>query len=232
MILFNLLFLSLFSFASFEPPALTRPVTDNAGLLKPQEAQSLNQILKDVYNSGGPQFAILTIDSLEGTSLFDASIKTVEKWKLGTEEKDKGLLIFIAKKERKIRIEVGQGLEGVIPDIIAKRAIEQIMRPYFKKGEYSQGIYIATLSLLKRAEPNLRLDSKTPNLSESKRSSSKSIFNIIFLIAALIIFIFNPRLLFYAFLFGRGGGGFGGRSGGGFSGGGGGFSGGGASGGW
>ncbi len=136
MILLNLLFFSLVSFANFEPPDLNRPVMDQAGMLNPAEAQRLNQLLIQVHNSGGPQFAILTIESLNGTSVFDASFQTAEKWQLGTEKQDNGLLIFIAKKERKIRIEVGQGLEGDIPDIIAKRAIDKIMTPYFKKGQF------------------------------------------------------------------------------------------------
>lgn len=231
MIILNLLLISVLSFANFEPPALTRPVVDQAGLLKPAESQKLNHLLTQVYNSGGPQFAILTVESLNGSSLFDASFKTAEKWALGTEKDDKGLLIFIAKQERKIRIEVGQGLEGDIPDIITKRAIDQIMTPNFKRGQFSQGIYLATLALLKRAAPDLKLNERVPNIDKSnRRFSMGSVFDIIFLIIGLIIFIFNPRLLLYGMFFGGGRGGLGG--GGGFSGGGGGFSGGGASGGW
>lgn len=233
MILINLLFISLISFANFEPPALSRPVMDQAGMLNSSEEQRLNQLLIQVHNSGGPQFAILTVESLNGTSLFEASFKTAEKWQLGTEKEDKGLLIFIAKKERKIRIEVGQGLEGDIPDVISKRAVDKIMKPYFKKGQFSDGIYLATLALLKRAAPDLNIKQRTPNLSSSeRRTSSSSIMDIIFLLIGLVVFIFNPRLFIFGMLLGGGRGGFGGRGGGGFSGGGGGFSGGGASGGW
>lgn len=234
MIVLNLLLVSLLSFAEFTPPNLTQPVMDQADLLNRSDEQKLNQLLRQVHDSNGPQFAILTVPSLNGSSLFDASFKTAEKWKLGSEKQDNGLLIFIAKKERKIRIEVGQGLEGTIPDAISKRAINQIMTPYFKQGRFSEGIYLATTALLKRAAPNLKIESNTQGLEKSSRrsSSSSSFFDIIFLVIGLIIFIFNPRLFLYGLLLGGGRGGFGGRGGGGFSGGGGGFSGGGASGGW
>src|SRR5262245_11249614 len=96
---------------ALEPPALVARVNDLAELLPADSERSLEQMLADHERKTGHQFAVLTIPSLEGDPLEDFSIRTVEKWKLGHAKTDDGLLLLVVKNERKVRIEVGYGLE-------------------------------------------------------------------------------------------------------------------------
>ena len=82
---------------------------------------------------------MLTIPSLEGQPLEDYSIRVVEAWQLGRQDRDNGVLILIARDDRKIRIEVGYGLEGVLPDALCGRIIDNAMKPAFRQGDFSGG---------------------------------------------------------------------------------------------
>ena len=200
--------------------------------LNPQESSALEASLKAYEDRTTHQFALLTIASLQGDSLEDYSIRVAETWALGHEGHDNGLLLLVSRDDRKIRIEVGRGLEGDIPDVIASRVIRQVMAPRFRAGEYAEGINRAFAALMDAAE------GKTVSLSRSRTREW------LWWIALFIIIFFafwprGPRRRrgrggyndFY--YWGGGSGGYsGGGFSGGFSGGGGGFSGGGASGGW
>ncbi len=229
-----LLFLFALPLFAFEVPRLRGPIVDDANIIGSRTESQLRSILQSLSDNTGTQLAILTVTDLQGEAIEGASIQVVDKWKLGNADTDRGLLLMISKKERKIRIEVGQGLEGDIPDAIAKRVIDQLITPSFRKGNFDQGIANASLKLIALAEPEFLSSQslKEPSISRRKQGSkSLSLFKIIFFI---ILFLFFPRLTLLMGL--SGGRGFGGRGGGGgfggFSGGGGGFSGGGASGGW
>lgn len=242
---YKILFFVLFGLLAteaiaFDVPSLRRPVTDEAGLISRRTEKKLNRVLKDFYRRGGSQIAILTVKSLEGETIESASIQVTDKWKLGREKSDKGLLLMIAKKERKVRIEVGQGLEGDIPDVIAKRIIDQSMTPLFRSGDFDSGVLVGVYQLAKRSDPQISLGLKSSRRSEENwnRSQKSRGVSLPFLFLFIILMILGGRNPFFAFLLGsslgRGSRGFGGGGGfgGGFSGGGGGFSGGGASGGW
>lgn len=125
---------------ALEPPAFHGYVNDYAGMLNPDTALELEQALKSFEQMDSTQVAVLTIDSLEGDSLEDFSIRTVEKWKIGQKGKDNGVLLLIVKNDRKIRIEVGRGLEGVLTDLAAGRIVNNIIRPLFKEGRFNEGI--------------------------------------------------------------------------------------------
>ncbi len=223
-------------------PPIGAPVVDNAGMLTQEFESQLNSALEDIYRKGGPQLRVLTLQDIEDESIEQTSIRVVDQWKLGTKEKDNGALVLIAQKQRRVRIEVGQGLEGDLTDVEASRIISQIMLPLFKRGEIESGVMLGVARIIQVTAPEVNLDqyfSTAPQQefipadaeSGKKRSSWPAI--IIFIIGAFL-FIRHPRL-FLLFLLARGGGGggFGGRGGRGWSGGGGGgFSGGGASGGW
>lgn len=242
--LLSLLFFAVLSLPSqaFDVPRLKQPVMDQAGLLQSRSVSQLNTLLKQYRKQTGVQIAILTVPDLQGEVIEQASIQVADQWKLGDRDKDNGLLILLAKKERKIRIEVGQGLEGDIPDAYAKRVIDNIMTPHFKQGDFLRGLYFGIARLSELATP------KTPigNVQGQQKSSWKrekkrgfGLKDIIVMILFLFFFVLGGRSPFLALLLGHslgrssrsygGGGSFGG---GGFSGGGGGFSGGGASGGW
>lgn len=121
-------------------PVFSEPVVDLARMISPSTVSLLNNNLKQVYQSGGPQVAVLTVPTLEGQTVEEYAVKVFESWKMGKQGKDDGVLLLISKKERKIRIEVGYGLEGQIPDAYAKRIIEDVMLPQFRSGNVAAGV--------------------------------------------------------------------------------------------
>jgi len=118
------------SAAAREVPALRGRVTDEAGVLAAGEVQELDRRLAAYEQATGRQIAVLVVESLEGDPLEDFSIRVVEAWKLGRKGKDDGILVLLAMDERKVRIEVGYGLEGEVTDLVSARIIHDVMRPY------------------------------------------------------------------------------------------------------
>lgn len=258
--LFAIVFFGLTLASAFEVPALTGPVVDQAGIFTSSQVEQISTRLRTLKAQGGAQIQVLIIPSLQGEAIEQVSIQVFDAWKLGSEKKDDGVLFVVATGDRKLRIEVGQGLEGSIPDIIAKRIISDITRPIFKSGNYFAGVFFTTEAINQAAStpegqifdvnqfkeqilqnPDDLLSSKDRgNLAnrEERSGSGKVSSTKIFLILGLlwlVIFIFSPStalwILFNLLSGGRGSGG--GRSGGGsWSGGGGSSSGGGASGDW
>lgn len=236
------LFVSVPALADFSVPRMSAPVVDQAGLISEVVEQQLNSALHYVRDHSETQVGVLTLASLEGLSIEQASIQVAESWKLGSEKSDKGILVLVAPKERRMRIEVGQGLEGDLPDAIAKRIIDQVMTPLFRSGDPERGVLLGVLNILKRTNPELDLlqffdSQKISNPPQSQKESSLFSRIIFFVVMALLILLFiRHPFLFLLLLSGAGrggGGGFGGGRGrGGWSGGGGGFSGGGSSGSW
>lgn len=231
------------------PQMPSRYVVDLAGIIEDNVELQLNGYLKELEQKTTAQFIVLTVTSLEGESIDEFSITTAhDKWKLGQKGKDNGVLLVVALKDKKYRFEVGYGLEGILPDSLAGSIGRKYLAPYFKKGDYSKGIYASTLVLINKIASNEGI--KITGMPKLQRQVYKgrspreggilnTIFSIIFFIGVIILFIKYPRLFMFIMLAsllggGRrgwsGGGGFGG---GGFGGGGGGgFGGGGASGGW
>lgn len=123
-----------------EIPSLKQRVTDAANLLSDSEVAFLTNQLKDLEERKGSQLAILTVSSTKPETIEQYSIRVVDQWKIGREDVDDGVLLIIAKNDRKLRIEVGYGLEGAIPDAYSKRIINNIIVPHFRDGDYYQGI--------------------------------------------------------------------------------------------
>ena len=226
------------------PPLPPTPVVDLAGIIETDAETKLNRYLKDLEAQTGAQMAILTINSLEGQALEEFSIDIAHsQWKLGQKGKDNGVLMVIALDDRKYRIEIGYGLEGLLPDSLIGSIGRQFLVPYFKQGDYSTGIYAAAVVIANEIARDAGVQiGGLPAVKKASRSGKKEesssilgkIFSLFFLVVMVILFIKNPRLfLAYLFISSMGGrGGHWGGSGGGFGGGGGGFGGGGASGGW
>lgn len=213
-------------------PKLTGAVVDEAQMLSRAARSNLDGFLKNFYRSTGTQIAVLTIPSLDGQPIETYSIAVVDKWKLGNKDTDMGALILISKKDRKVRIEVGQGLEGDITDLYAKRVIDHVITPEFKQSNFDAGITNGVYALIQKANPNYLKQSKIQPIRSKRSRKSKSIwFYLIFFIIYVLIMGGGRGRRGGLFIGGSGLGG-GGGFGGGFSGGGGGFSGGGASGGW
>ena len=228
--------------AEFEVPALRSAVTDRAGILSPATRQQLESALRQLQRVGGTQLAVLTLPNLAGLTIEQASIRIVDEWKLGSKQADKGVLLLMARDERKVRIEVGQGLEGALTDAYAKRIIDEGITPLFRQGDMNAGITVGVYQIARITNPDVDLKPylegqlrQRSSRSRRARSPLQTLFGALLMLAVL-----SMRVGFFPFFFmggrglGRGAGGFSGGGGGfgGFSGGGGGFSGGGASGGW
>lgn len=228
-----LLILSQFVY-SLNVPKLRSRINDYAAILNPTEEKDLERLLENAENKTTSQFVLLTIPTLEGEVLEDFSIRVAETWKIGQREFDNGVILLISMAEKKIRIEVGYGLESILTDAKCGYIIRNIIVPSFKKGDYYGGISQGLKSIT--GIVNREFDISPEELKRFKKSKKKSHFPI-----GLIIFIIIILLGLFRGGKGRGGsifwgGGFGGGSGGfgggGFSGGGGSFGGGGSSGGW
>jgi len=126
--------------AALDVPALKARVNDYAGLLTPSTAKQLEQALLAFEQSESTQIVVLTVNSLEGESLEDFSMQVAEAWKVGQKDLDNGALLLISKNDRKIRIEVGYGLEGSLTDMISGRIIRNVIVPAFRSGNFDQGV--------------------------------------------------------------------------------------------
>ena len=219
-------------------PALSGPVVDEAGIFSPEGKNQLAAALEKYFQESKNQFQVLTVKSLDGDVLEEFSIRVADAWKIGGRESDRGLILLLAQAERKVRIEVGQGLEGDIPDAFAGRVIDQVMVPQFRAGNLEQGVIVGLQALAEKLGGQLDLSGMPVHPRHQQGLPGWAVLLII-----LIIFIFQ----IFGVRHGRrggvgywggggfsGGGGFGSSGGGGSSwgGGGGGFSGGGSSGGW
>jgi uncharacterized protein len=129
--------------SALEVPYLGGRVNDLAGLLSEDAVASLEQQLADLEDSTGVQIAILTIPSLEGEILEEYSLKVAETWQLGRDQFDDGALLLVSRDDRKMRLEVGYGLEGAIPDAYAKRILDDVMRPRFRNRDFDGGVSAA-----------------------------------------------------------------------------------------
>lgn len=123
-----------------ELPALMGRVNDYAGMLSPATAQQLEQKLTQFEQETGNQVVLLTLPTLHGNTIEQVALRVAETWKLGQQGKDNGVLLLLARQERKIRIEVGTGLQGALPDITAGQIIRNVIAPKLRSGGYDAGI--------------------------------------------------------------------------------------------
>jgi len=232
--------LSSFAFALNVPERPEGRVSDYAGMISPSARQILETTLAQFEQETSNQVVVVTFPSLEEESLEDFSIRLAEKWKIGQKGKDNGVIFLIFKNDRKMRIEVGYGLEGALPDLTAGIILDQIVKPRFREGKFDEGIIEGVQAIIQATKGEFK--------AVKKQEDVGSIFFpiLVFLVALYIIWQAirgggNYRSNRYQRKWGEsgsgwiGGGSMGGSSsggGGGFGGGGGGFGGGGSSGGW
>lgn len=244
-----------------EPMVPFRLVNDFTGLLSDQDQTSLNSKLLTFNNETSTQIYVITYDDLQGFEIGDFGQRLAQKWGIGQEGKDNGILVLVSPGARKVTIQTGYGLEGVVPDAIARRLIDNVIRPNFQQSRYYEGLDSVTTVLMSLTRGEYTADQYMQKKSED---TAGMLITLVILIIFILIFTsaFRRRRRFYSpghslpwwillgsqmgkksdwgsFTSGHGSfGGFGGRSGGfggfgGFGGGGGGsFGGGGASGGW
>ena len=222
--------------AAIEFPALTGRVVDNAGMLSAADERSIGGVLKAHEEATSNQVVVVTIDSLKGYSIEEYGYQLGRHWGIGQKDNNNGVLLIVARNDRKVRIEVGYGLEGNLTDAVAGHIIRTKITPEFKRGRFSSGIRKGIESILLAIDGAYKAEKK-----KTTNDKFETFVTLIFLGIVMISFIggffggggTGSRRGYYGGYgtggFGRGGGGFGG---GGFGGGGGGFGGGGASGGW
>lgn len=151
-IIFIALTICNFSFA--KDYALIGPLNDYSGILSNEDKTQLDKTLMDEYKKSGTQVAVLIVDTLDGQAIEDFSIKMVEKYPLGQKGKDNGVLFTLVVNDRKVRIEVGRGLEGTLTDLKSKRILGQA-KPYFKSKDFSKGVVVVVNEILKTIQPDL-----------------------------------------------------------------------------
>ncbi len=229
-------------------PALRGRVNDYAQILTPEQSNALDAQLARLEQDTGHQVAVLTLPSLDGEDIEGFSIRVAENWKIGKKGFDNGVILIVAVNDRKLRLEVGYGLEGILPDLTANRIIRDYIVPLFRSGDFAAGIVsgINAVEKVIRKEP---LPETARKQAQGRGSSLNFIVMLVITCAILGLFGFSSGAnrrgngmwatgsrrrgpTFWGGTGGFGGGGFGGGGGGGFSGGGGSFGGGGSSGSW
>ena len=133
---------------------LNEPVVDQANILNPNEKLQLTAKLQNIYKQGLAQAAVVIVPTTNGVPIFDYALDVAEKWQLGREDVDDGLLILLAVNDREVYMLTGYGLEGVVPDAVANRIIREDMTPYFKQNDYAGGL----MAGLDRIESRLTTD--------------------------------------------------------------------------
>jgi uncharacterized membrane protein YgcG len=188
--------------AALEVPPLTAPVTDQAGLLSVEQVQQLDDLLLDYQTETSNQFAVLIIPSLEGEVLESYSIRVAETSALGQADKDNGLLLLIALAERRLRIEVGYGLEGVLTDAFCGRVIDNTIVPYFKNEQYFEGISAGLLELIRQTGNEFSPDpALEPAASAAGDPYGAYLFLILPFLMILVVSIFLGRNRAFSRLF-------------------------------
>jgi uncharacterized protein len=240
-------------------PALTGRVVDAANLLDPAQEQALDARLAALDKQSGRQLVVATVPDLQGYDISDFGYRLGRAWGIGTKEKNDGALLIVAPNDRKLRIEVGYGLEGILTDAVSSQVIRNVITPRFKAGDFPGGITAGVDALgqiLTLPPDEAAAYAKKAEAAVRDQGGDASGIMVLFWIIVILVFILpmvfgsrdgrrhrggaGPVIIWGPGWgggsggsgWGGGGGGWGGGDGGGFSGGGGGFGGGGASGGW
>jgi len=179
--------------AQIPTPPLKQRVTDLSGVLTHEERSAIENKLQAFEQKKGPQIAVLIIPSLEGEDISAFGIRVAESWKLGRKGIDDGAILIVSMKDRRMRIEVGYGLEGVLNDAVSKRIISDIITPFFKAGDYFHGINNGVKAMIKVIEGE-------PLPAVEKKPVRKNI-GADTVVPVLVFFLFISQ--FFAMIFGR-----------------------------
>lgn len=171
-------------------PEYTGYINDYANILSGETVSKLTSLIDEIEKKTSSQVAVVTIDTTSPFDIETYAVRLFEKWGIGQRGKDSGVLLLIAVKDRAMRIEVGYGLEGAIPDALAKNIIERDVVPFFKNGDYNSGVIRAVLSISKliAKEYNVEL-SKLEDLPMPEAAKDSPLFNSLFLLLIIIIFV-------------------------------------------
>lgn len=167
---------------ALDVPQYTGRVNDLASMMSPAARQTLESQLAGLDKTDSTQVAVLTIPSLEGDPMNDFSMRVAEAWKIGQKGSDNGVLLIVSKGDRKVRIEVGYGLEGVLTDVLAGQIIDQIISPRFKTGDFDGGFTMGVTAIGKAVRGEY-----TAAPAKKTRRSKRGVLSLI--IIPMIIFI-------------------------------------------
>jgi len=207
-------------------------VNDFASLIPERDEQMMENISREVWQKTGTAIVVATVDTVGDSDYETYANELYANWGIGKKGEDKGVLIFLTKKERKIRIETGYGVEGILPDGLVGQIRDENIVPLLKKGEYGKGLLNGTIAISQIIAKDAGVEitgksSYTPGSRTRRGGLGSRLFSLLFFIILFFVFIRNPFLLPFLFLgMGGRGGGLGGGNFGGFSGGFGGFGGG------
>lgn len=232
------------AYAALTFPALSGRVVDDAGILSSDTRDTLTNLLAEHERQTGNQVVVVTLKSLQGTTIEQYGYQLGRAWGIGVKGKNNGALLIVSPSTHDVRIEVGYGLEGLLTDAQSKLIIENVMLPKFRSGDYDGGVRDGTVTVLQALGGHPSATVSPPTASDD-RSGGGGGFHIPIIVIVIILWFVFGRFFWPLFFLGGlggwgrgggggfGGGGFGGGGfGGGFSGGGGSFGGGGASGHW
>lgn len=164
---------------------LNNPVIDEAKILSASDKQAIETKLRSLNDRGLAQAAVVIVPTTNGEDIFDYSMKVADRWKLGKKDTDQGLLMVVAVNDRKMYILTGYGLEGTIPDAVAKRIISDDITPRFKQGDYAGGITAGINRIEERltTDPAIlkQADANRVNTNSNAQSNQESGIPLIFL---------------------------------------------------
>ena len=182
---FLLVLITASSVLSLEVPALKGRVNDYGNILSASAEHQLDAVLGELERTDSTQIVILTVPSLEGEDIEGFSMRAAEKWGIGQKGKDNGAILIISKNDRKLRIEVGYGLEGSLTDLISGRIIRNVIVPDFKRGDFDAGVSNGVYAMIQAVRGEFKADEKSIGRAQ-KRTSNPGFFGFL-----LIIFLVN-----------------------------------------
>jgi len=176
--------------ASFglDVPRLSGRVNDYGDMISPQARATLEAELAALERTDSTQVVVLTVPSLEGDVIEGFSIRVGDAWKIGQKGKDNGVILIVSKADRKMRIEVGRGLQGVLTDLLAGRIIDRVIKPRFKENRFDDGFLDGTRAIIAATRGEFKPEPKpTPYVSPNR-------YFEVFLVAVFLVLPFLRRI--------------------------------------
>jgi uncharacterized protein len=166
-------------------PALSGRVVDQTGTLAAGDIAALTQTLKDLETRKGSQIAMLIVPTTDGEAIEQFSLRVAEAWKIGRKKIDDGALLVIAKNDRRLRIEVGYGLEGALTDATTKRIIDEVITPKFKTGDFGGGVAAGVDRMVRIIDGEKLPEPEPPHWQDSQSFNPEDLFNPFLIVPAI-----------------------------------------------
>jgi uncharacterized protein len=163
------------SASALDVPKLQGYVNDYAGMISPQAKAELENELRTFEQTDSTQIVVLTVPSLEGDAIEDFGIRVAEAWKIGQKGKDNGAIFIVSKQDRKMRIEVGRGLEGQLTDLMSGRIIDLVVKPRFKRGDFDGGFIAGVSAIIDTTRGEFAADGDQSRHPDNKASRFMSL---------------------------------------------------------